>query len=65
MSGAYLRVKRDGKWTHLEVEYLTPQERLEHFQHRPQEELVRWMDLLCETIAAVEKQSWELEGTHP
>ena len=55
MTGAFLRVKRDGKWVNIEVEYLTNAERIELFIKRPPEELLRWLDLLCEYVAEAEK----------
>ncbi len=55
MTGAYLRVERNGKWENIEVEHLTKEERLTLFKDRSPEELVRWMDMLCEFIT----QNWE------
>ena len=50
MTGAYLRVKRENKWLNVEVEYLTNEERFELFKDRKPAELIRWLDLLCDTI---------------
>jgi len=50
MTGAYLRVQRDGKWGNLEVEDLTDDERQEILGHREPAELVRWINLLCKTV---------------
>lgn len=54
MTGAYLRVKRDGKWQPIEVEHLTKEERRGVFQGRDFEELMRWMDGLCDAIKETE-----------
>lgn len=50
MTGVYLRVQRDGKWLNIEVEHLTKDERIKLFIKRQPDELLRWMDLLCDTI---------------
>ena len=50
MTGAYLRVLRDGKWQALEVEYLTDTERNEIFSNKQHDELVRWINILCDNI---------------
>lgn len=53
MTGAYLRVERDGKWQSIEVEYLTFEERAALFAHRDNAELMRWLNMLCDTLNAV------------
>ena len=45
MTGAYLRVQRDGKWRTLEVEHLTNKEREERFTDP--REAVNWINMLC------------------
>lgn len=57
MTGAYLRVQRDGKWQNIEVEYLTNAERHEIFKDRHPEEIIRWMNIVCRTLV--------LEGYKP
>ena len=54
MTGAYVRVKRDGKWQNIEVEYLTSEERVQIFAGRSHEELVHWINMLCETMVKYE-----------
>lgn len=54
MTGAYLRVNRDGKWKNIEVEHLTATERSDVFRDRSPEELVRWIDMLCTTIVDIQ-----------
>jgi hypothetical protein len=54
MTGAYLRVKRDGEWKNIEVEHLTYQERNELIGKRPVPEIMRWLDLICETLVKAE-----------
>jgi len=53
MTGAYLRVQRAGKWQPVEVEYLTHEERAAQFLPRDKDELLRWINLLCDTLKAV------------
>jgi len=53
MTGAYLRVKRDGKWQAVEVEYLTKEERWELLSKRTPGELCRWLDIVCEELASI------------
>lgn len=52
MTGAYLRIKRDGKWQTIEVEYLTPEELREAMDGRSAEELIRWIELLSAAVLA-------------
>ena len=55
MTGAFLRVKRDGKWENIEVEYLTIEERKELFKDREPDELLRWLDLTCSFLCEFEE----------
>lgn len=54
MTGAYLRAQRNGQWTNVEVEHLTDEELRDKFLHRPAEELVNWMAMLCAKIRQIE-----------
>ena len=55
MTGAYLMGKdKDGKRSPMEVEYLTSAERTEKLGERSPEEILRWLDLTCETIVKLE-----------
>lgn len=54
MTGAYLRVNRDNKWQPIEVEHMTDDERKEAFQHRPMEEVLRWLNMTCKELAEIE-----------
>ena len=47
MTGAYLRVKRKGKWQNVEIEYLSDKEREELFKEADREELLRWLNFMC------------------
>ena len=47
MTGAYLRVKRKGKWQNVEIEYLSDKEREELFKEAPPEEILRWLNFMC------------------
>lgn len=55
MTGAYLRVRRDGSMQNILVEDLTDEEREHIFSDKPTGELVRWINLLSNTIVK-EKQ---------
>lgn len=50
MTGAYLRIKRDGEWQRIEIEYLTPDERREALKDRTPDDLLQWIKMLCEAI---------------
>ena len=47
MTGAYLRVKREGKWQNIEIEYLTDGEREELFKEAGTEEVLKWLNFMC------------------
>ena len=47
MTGAYLRVKRKGKWQNVEIEYLSDKEREELFKEAPTEEVLKWLNFMC------------------
>lgn len=55
MTDAYLRTKTDQGWDSVEVEYLSPAERRRILESRSPEELMRWMDLMCEKLVEAEK----------
>jgi hypothetical protein len=55
MTGAYMRVERDGKWENIEVEHMTDAERERTFVPRSSEELVRWINLLCSKVVENEE----------
>lgn len=59
VTGAYLRVKRNGCWENVEVEHLTDAERLHIFSERTTAEVLRWLDLVCNTLAACPSDSGE------
>lgn len=59
MTGAYLRIKRDTHYKAIEVEYLTDEEREEVFKGRDSEELIKWINLVCNTL---EKYENYIEG---
>ena len=54
MTGAYLRAQRNGHWANVEIEHLTDEELRDKFLHRPAEELVNWMAMLCAKIRQIE-----------
>lgn len=55
MTGAYLRVKRDGKWCNVGVEKLTHEELFQHFHGRAGEDAVPWLYMLCQKLLECEK----------
>lgn len=55
MTGAFLRIERNGKMENVEIEYLTKDEREFLFNTKHPDEILNWMDLLCETIRSLEE----------
>ena len=47
---------RDGERQPVEVEHLTDEERKEKLGDRDTEEILRWLDLVCRTLADVENK---------
>ena len=47
MTGAYLRIQREGKWQNVEIEYLTDTERQELFKEASTEEVLKWLNFMC------------------
>ena len=62
MTGAYLRTKTENGFESIEVEHLTPEARRQHLKARDPEEVMRWMDILCDKIVETEKLLSELEA---
>ena len=52
MTGAYLRVKRDGKWENIEVEHLTDEER--ELILKDDDRLMNWLHLTCHELIKTE-----------
>lgn len=61
MTGAYLIAVRNGERIPVEVEHLTLEELQEKFAHRTPEELVSWINMLCQKIRELEPLLDELE----
>ena len=59
MTGAYLRVKRDGKWENIEIEFLTDAEREENLKDDPR--LINWLNLVCNKLSEIEELLQDLE----
>lgn len=55
MTGAYLRVQRDGKWCNVEVEHLTDEERADKFEKYDASQVLMWLNVVCKSL--VEAQS--------
>lgn len=51
--------ERDGERQPVEVEHLTDEERKEKLGDRDTEEILRWLDLVCKTLADVENKYFE------
>jgi len=52
MTGAFLRVKRDGKWDNIEVEHLTDEERESILKDDPR--LMKWLHVVCKNLVDAE-----------
>ncbi len=59
MTGAYLRVKRNGKWENIEVEHLTDLERKEVLGDDTR--LIHWLNCVCEKLVETELLLKELK----
>jgi len=59
MSGAYLRVKRNGKWENIEIEHLTNTELYEIIGSRDKEEIMDWLSMICRKLKHIEKTYFE------
>jgi hypothetical protein len=59
MTGAYLMAVRGGERQPVEVEHLTDEERKEKLGDRDTEEILRWLNLVCKTLADVENKYFE------
>lgn len=47
MTGAYLRIQREGIWQNVEIEYLSDEEREELFKEADSEEILKWLNFMC------------------
>ena len=47
MTNAYVRVQKGGKYQNVEIEYLTDGERLELFKEADTEEVLKWLNFMC------------------
>jgi hypothetical protein len=63
MTGAYLRVKRAGKWENIEVEHLTNEERIARFKTAPIDEVLGWLNAMCKTLAYISDSMEAQDGT--
>lgn len=52
MTGAFLRVQREGKWHNVEVEHLTDEERAGILSNDPR--LLEWLHLTCKKLVEAE-----------
>ena len=50
ITGAFLKVERDGKWENVEVENLTEEELNDIIGVRSNEEIMNWMHLMCSAL---------------
>ena len=54
MTGAYLRVKRNGKWENIEVEHLTDQERETIL--KDDDRLMQWLHIVCHKLSEIQTE---------
>ena len=52
MTGAYLRVERNGKWENVEIEHLTDSEREKILKN--DERLMQWLHCVCGKLAELQ-----------
>ena len=45
MTGAFVRIERDGKWENIEIEHLTKKEFKKHFDEHPDDKM-KWLIFL-------------------
>lgn len=62
MTGAFVRIKRDGKLENIEIEYLSVQERIDLFKDKDKEEILKWLDLTCSVLCEIEEASEIIEA---
>jgi len=55
MTGAYLRIKRNGKWQSIEIEHLTYEERRKNMNY---EDALKWLNFMCKWVTDVEKEGY-------
>ena len=55
MTGAFLRVKRKGKWENIEVEHLTEDELDKIIGSRSKAEIMDWLKFTCKSLRAVQE----------
>ena len=60
MTGAFLRVNRDGKLENVEIEHLTDEERERMLANDPR--LLAWLHLVCHELAQAEELFQFLEA---
>lgn len=61
LTGAYLRVEREGKWLNLDVSDMTPEELEEKFIDREPRELINWMSAIIRKF----RELSEVTGIRP
>jgi len=61
MTGAFVRIKRDGKFENIEIEYLSVQERINLFKDKDKEEILKWLDLTCSVLCEIKEASEIIE----
>ena len=55
MTGAFLRVEREGKWENIEVEHLTESELDEIIGSRSKSEIMDWLKRTCKVLVLAEE----------
>ena len=54
MTGAFLRVEREGKWENIEVEHLTKDELEDIIGSRSKAEIMDWMHMMASVLRLVD-----------
>ena len=69
MTGAFLRVEREGKWENVEIEHLTEVELNEIIGPRSKSEIMDWLSLTCSMLrladTAISRQEELLKQVFP
>ena len=60
MTGAFIRIKRDGIWQNIEVEHLSDSEREERLKDDPR--FMNWLHLVCHALIEAEDVLGTIQG---
>ena len=54
MTGAYVRIERDGKWENIEVEHLTDAELYGFMERQQPKRVFQWLQMTCQALRECE-----------